>query len=263
MAATADAFCATHPEVRATGACSRCGTFGCGSCLSQRGAAWVCAACAARLAVLPWDERATIGLWRAWWRTSVQLISNPGQTLSSAQAEAPLGSSMLFAMLSLVVGFGPTFLISALTTVPMALLGASRDSPMSRDLGGAGMLVMPLVFVIYGVVLVAFQAAGVLIGAGFDHLGLMVVGAKPKSYQVSVRAYALSMGPYLIGLVPVCGFYVFLIWSLVLRIIAQMHLHQTTAGKATAAVLLPVVVLCGGLLTFYVAVIGLAAGLAR
>jgi hypothetical protein len=103
----------------------------------------------------------------------------------------------------------------------------------------------------------------VLIWAGIDHLGLMLLGAKPKSYTVTVRANALSMGPYLVGLVPFCGFYVFFLWALVLRIIAIMYLHKTTAGRATAAVLLPVVLLCGGVFLLYAAVFALAAGFAR
>jgi hypothetical protein len=63
--------------------------------------------------------------------------------------------------------------------------------------------------------------------------------------------------------VPICGFYVFPIWSLVLRILALMHLHKTTAGKATLAVLVPVIVFCGLIIAFYIAVVGLAVGLAK
>jgi DNA-directed RNA polymerase subunit RPC12/RpoP len=255
-----DAFCAAHPGVRATGACSRCGTFGCGACLTQRGADWLCPACSSRVAVLPWDERETLGLWRAWWRTSVQLISSPGQTLSTANPEGTVGSSLLFAVLSLVVGYTPTFGLYALAMIPMALLGKGE---LGKDLDGLSPLIIPLVMVVYGGLLVVFQLAGVLIWAGIDHLGLMLLGAKPKSYTVTVRANALSMGPYLVGLVPFCGFYVFFIWALVLRVLALMHLHKTTGGKATAAVLVPVVLLCGGLMLFYAAVFALATGFAR
>lgn len=259
-AAVGDAFCAAHPQVRATGACSRCGTFGCGACLTQRGPDWLCPTCSSRLAVLPWDERETLGMWRAWWRTSVQLISNPGQTLSSANPEGSLGSSLLFSVLSLVVGYGPTFALYALAMIPMALLGRGE---LGKEFGGFSPLIVPLVMIIYGVLLIVFQVAGVLIWAGIDHVALMLVGARPKSYTVTVRANALSMGPYLVGLVPFCGFYVFFLWALVLRIIANMHLHKTTAGKATAAVLVPVALLCGGLMVFYAAVFALATGFAR
>jgi len=256
--AAGDALCAVHPEVKATGACSRCGTFGCGGCLTARGPDWLCATCLGRVGVLPWEERDTLGLWRAWWRTSVLMISSPGQALSSARAEAPLGSSMLFALLSTVVGYLPTLAAAALVMVPAALLGSSGTSK-AFTLGLTGGLVLLL----YSVMIFVFQLVSVLFIAGLDHLGLMLLGAQPKSYAVTVRAHALSMGPYLLGLLPFCSLYVFPLWSVVLRVIANMYLHKTTAGKATAAVLLPMVLLCGGAFALYLAVFALAMSFAR
>jgi len=252
-----DAVCAAHPEVKATGACSRCGTFGCGACLSARGTDWLCAKCLALVGMLPWDERATVGLWRAWWRTSVQMISSPGLALSTAEPDAPLGSSLLFALLSTVVGFAPSMLAYLLLLVPMLALGAKRASL------GEGAVIVPMVVLFYVVLILAFQMGAVLFIAGLEHVALMALGAQPKSYSVTVRAYALSMGPSLLGLLPFCSLYVFPLWSVVLRVVANMALHKTTAGKATAAVLLPIVLLCGGVAAFSVAVFALAANSAR
>ncbi len=252
-----DAFCAAHPEVRATGSCSRCGTFGCGACLEQRGADWLCPRCRARVSVLPWDERESLGLWRAWWRTSVQLLSSPTQTLGGAAPDAPLGSSMLYAALSTAAGFGPTLLMYAVIYIPLAQLG-------SKGAGfGVASAVVPVVMVAYLLFLMAMQLAGVLVLSGLDHLGLMLAGAQPKAYTVTVRAHALSMAPYLVGLVPVCGFYVFPVWSLVVRVMANLHFHRTTAGKAAGAVLLPLLLLCGGVLGISAVVLSLTLGAAR
>lgn len=257
ISAAGDAVCAVHPEVKATGACSRCGTFGCGSCLSARGNDWLCAQCLQRVGQLPWDERETLGLWRAWWRTSVLMISSPGVSLSTAQPDASLGSSMLFALLSTAAGYLPTFVTAALFMIPAMMFGADR--PNAGKLGGlgtAGIVVGVLIF--YAVVAFVTQMGGVLFLAALDHLALMVLGAQPKSYTVTLRAQALSMGPYLVGILPMCSWYVFPLWSVVLRIIANMYLHKTTAGKAAAAVLLPMFLLCGGFLALYFAVIALA-----
>ncbi len=254
--AAGDAFCPAHPGVKATGACSRCGTFGCGACLQPRGADWLCPACFARGTVLPWDERASLGLWVAWWRTAVQMLSSPSQALASAEPDAPLGSSMLFAALSTFVGFAPTLLIYALILIPTLIFAGKSELKLTSAL-------VPLFAVLYVVVLMAMQLAMVLVFAGLEHLGLMLMGAQPKAFTVTVRAAALSMGVYITGLMPFCGPYVFWVWSLVLRIIANMHLHKTTAGKATAAVLLPVLVLCGGFFGIYVLVFALAMNTAR
>jgi hypothetical protein len=68
------------------------------------------------------------------------------------------------------------------------------------------------------------------------------------------------MGPYLLGLLPVCGFYIFPIWSIVLRIFALMHFHRVSGGKATAAVLAPLVLFCGACGLLYAAAFAIGMG---
>lgn len=259
--AALDALCAVHPDLKAIGACSRCGTFGCGQCLQQSGADWLCEACRGRVVTLPWDERLTLGTWRAWWRTSVLMLSQPTKTCAAVQPEAPIGSSIWFATLSTLVGMGPTILVYAAIMVPMMMFGAS--SAAKNDLPKFAPALIPAFALLYVVFLLSMQVATVLVFAGIDHLALMLLGANPRSYAVSVRAYSLSMGCYVVGLVPVCGLYVFPIWAIVLRIIALAGLHKTTGGKAAAAVLLPIAVLCGGGIALYVAMIALAASQMR
>ena len=111
-------------------------------------------------------------------------------------------------------------------------------------------------------VILGSQVGAVLFTAARDHVSLLLLGANPRNYTVSVRANALAMGPYLVGLLPVCGLYIYPLWSLVLRILSIMHLHKTTAGRATAAVLLPMVLLCGGVFALFMMVFALAAGAA-
>lgn len=231
------AFCQTHPHRAAVQACTRCGTFFCGDCLDPTTRR--CAACVERAGSLPWDERATLGLWVAWWRTSVAMISRPTQTLESASPEAPLVSSLVFALLSSVVGMVPTALAYGVMLLPVVLSGSPElKLPLSPAL-------VPVIAVAYALVLLGVQLAAFFVYASFDHLALKLFGAQPKSFEVTARAQALSMGPYLLGLIPMCGLYIFPIWALVLRILGVMHLHRVTAGKATAAVLVPLLLFCG------------------
>lgn len=235
---TLTALCPVHQTAQAVGACSRCGTFGCGECLAVSGADLLCAACLSRITNIPWDERATLGMWPAWWKTSLRMISSPDQLLSTARADEPLSSSLLFALLSSIVGFVPSMLCWLLMTF-LAFFFQPTEVPFSAWF-------LPFVALFYLGAFLGFQVGGVLVFGGLEHLGLLLLGAKPKSYTVTVRARALSMGPYLLGLIPLCSLYIYPLWSLVLCVIANMHLHKTTAGKATAAVLLPLVLLCGG-----------------
>lgn len=231
------AFCQTHPHRAAVQACARCGTFCCDECLdplSRR-----CASCVEKTGSLPWDERATLGLWVAWWRTSVAMITRPTQTLESASPEAPLLSSLAFAVLSSLVGMLPTALLYGLMLVPLML---SSSPELKLPVASA---LVPVLAVLYAVVLLGVQLGAFFVYASLDHLALKLFGAQPKSFAVTARAQALSMGPYLLGLIPMCGLYVFPIWALVLRILGLMHLQQVTAGKATAAVLVPLLLFCG------------------
>ncbi len=246
-----DAICAVHPDVKATGACSRCGTFGCGNCLSAHGADWLCTKCMTLITRLPWDERETLGVWRGWWRTCVLMLSSPSASLRTAEPDAPLGSSIGFALLSSVVGLCPTFLLG----IPF-LLAAQLMAPNDGPPGMSAFMVLGLL--VYLGIALAFTIVSVLFVSGIEHLALRALGAEPKSFTVTVRAYALGMSSYLLGVIPFCSFYVFPLWAIVLRIIALMHLHKTTPGKASAAVLLPVLLLCGGFIGLYVAVIALA-----
>jgi hypothetical protein len=245
--------CRKHAETPATGTCSRCGSFGCGVCLTQKGATWLCDDCAARAAVLPWDERETLGTWRAWWRTSVKMMSSPVQTLESAAPEGSLGSSALFALLSTLVGYLPTFvLLFGAAGLGFAFASRQAAKPASAE-------AVPFVAILAGelVMILVLQVAAVFFWAALDHLMLKLLGAQPRRFEVTVRANALSMGPMLLGLVPVCGAYVFPVWALVLRILGLMHLHRTTAGKAVLAVLLPIAVLICLAAVAYVGLIAL------
>jgi hypothetical protein len=208
-----------------------------------------------KASTLAWDERESVGMWRSFWRTSVAMMSHPIQTLTTARADAPLGSSILFSVLALVAGMGPTLAIYA------GIFGVVGLTMPTSDLKlGSSAVFIPLAIIFYVILLFMLQVAGLLFTAGLDHVALMMLGERPRAYAVSVRAGALAMGPYLIGLVPVCGIYVFPIWSIVLRIFAVMHLHNVSAGKATAAVLLPLVLLCGFCGATYAALI-MAVGL--
>lgn len=188
------------------------------------------------------------------------MISSPVEALRTAEPDAPLGSSVLFVLIASVVGFGSTMACYALLLVPMMMFGSPGKSAF-----GSGLLAGSMIFIVafYAVLLLATQLAGALFLSALEQVGLMLLGAQPKRFTVTVRAHALSMGVYLTGLMPFCSLPVFGLWALGLRIIALQHLHQTTGGKAAGAVLLPLGMLVGGLAAFSFAVIALAMNFSR
>jgi hypothetical protein len=257
-AAEGTARCKQHPDVAAVQTCPRCGSYACTQCLVTRpSGAVVCSACIEREPdeLLPWDRREELGLFKAYWKTCWQLLQSPTKTLNAAPREGSVGSSSLFVILSGYAGLLTTMLVYALFASAMFQFVA-KD--LSKTPNAPPTWVVPVAFGVYVILGPVFLLASTMVLSAVDHLMLKIVGAKPAAWSVTFRAHALSMAPYLIGLVPFCGLYVYPFWAIVLRVFAYRALHRTTTGKAVAGALVPTLSLafcCGG---GYVALIAFA-----
>jgi hypothetical protein len=246
QAAPGGARCVTHPEIAAQQTCSRCGNFACAECLIQRpSGAVVCTSCAARepVELLPWDRRQELGVFKAYWKTCWLLIQYPNKTLSAAPQEGSFGGSVLFALVSSYCALLTTMLVYAV--VMTSLMGPLMDA--AAHAGGQAhkaadqppTWIFTLVFLAYGLIGPVFMVGGMILISLVDHLALKLVGGANATWSVTFRAHALSTGPYIIGLIPLCGLQVAPIWALVLRVFAYRGLHRTTTGKAAFGALAP------------------------
>ncbi len=263
-----DARCATHPEQPALQPCARCGTFYCSACLEKASDGQLyCVQCRSRRG-LAWDQREEHGVLRAWFLTSKDLMLEPTQTLEKAPRDGSIGSSLLFALLSSLAGWVPTLAMYLLLFGGMliATLSKSKEEMGGGELG-VGAVASIAIFIVYALMAVGGQVVSLFVLAGIEHVVLSIAGEKELGpYTVTVRAHALGLAPFILGLVPVCGLMVMSLWSLVLRCITLMHLQKVTAGKAAAAVLAPVLAICGcfGIGYFFIiAAVLSSAGLSR
>jgi hypothetical protein len=145
---------------------------------------------------------------------------------------------------------GILFRLIAAPTLP-AFLGR-RFGTLSR-FGGTGLAVR-LIVAPFIIVIALFLGAAIL------HFCCMLVGALQNSrsgFEGTLRAVCYSQVSSLASIIPVVGGLIATVWGIVLAVRGVERLHQTTSGKAVAAVLIPVVVCCGGLL-----LIGLVVGAA-
>jgi hypothetical protein len=85
---------------------------------------------------------------------------------------------------------------------------------------------------------------GVFLWSAIVHLFLMLLSAADGGFTATVRVVSYSSTAQLAQLIPVCGGFVAMIWSVVLAIIGIATAHRTTTGKAALAVLLPLVLCC-------------------
>ena len=89
-----------------------------------------------------------------------------------------------------------------------------------------------------------FVPIGLLLMAGIHHLCLMMVGGATRPFMVTFRVGCFAVAPALLGFVPFLGSFAGGIWGLVLLILGLAAGHTISAGKAAAAVLLPLAVCC-------------------
>jgi hypothetical protein len=81
----------------------------------------------------------------------------------------------------------------------------------------------------------------VFIASGIFHVILLAFGGATQGFQTSFRVVCYSQGTGVWNIVPFFGAAIGGIWNLVLLVIGLKESHETSAGKAAAAVLLPVV----------------------
>jgi hypothetical protein len=91
-----------------------------------------------------------------------------------------------------------------------------------------------------------FVVIGLFIGSAILHLCLMLVGGANRPFETTFRVVCFTAGSAnLFSMIPICGGFVALIYSIVLECIGLSRAHQTTTGKALMAIFLPMVACCG------------------
>ena len=235
--------CAFHPHRVSLAICDRCGSFACAGCLRLNSRQEVvCQRCHAldQDTPLPWDQREEQGTLTAWWKTVLHVMFHP-DTFPTLRPEGSAGGSLLFALLCAL----PSCLVMGLSYLSLFFLMPSVAPRPAEVLTPGYVTGMFLSFMVLGPL---FSLAATVILAGLDHLVLMLGGIS-RGYSVTLRAHALSQGPWLIGAVPCLGMYVAPFWVLVARAFAYRGLHQTTWGVALAGTLLTPLLsccMCGG-----------------
>jgi hypothetical protein len=182
---------------------------------------------------LPWERRRELGLFKAFFDTVVLIVTKPYDAFAMMKPDGGMGEPLLFA----VVGAGFGMIVSMLFQIALQTVGL-MFSGRAQGLSGiaCGFLVIPFAV-----------ALGVFIISGLIHLCLMMLGGAKKPFETTFRVVCFSTGTaHLIAVVPFIGTYIAMVYNMVLQIIGIMRAHPTDAGRAAGAVLLPIVVCCGG-----------------
>jgi hypothetical protein len=188
---------------------------------------------------LPWDQREAKGFFSAFIETLQMCLTRPSEAFTAMKREGGFGEPLIYALIGGCAGGVVSFLFS-LGFQSLGLFADRKNSLAAMTGMGIGsigfIIVLPIMIVI-----------GLFIGAGIIHVCLMLVGGAKQSFETTFRVLAFSQGSTgPLQMVPICGGFIAGVWALVLNCIGLAKAHETDTGRAVLAVLLPLIVCCGG-----------------
>ena len=202
----------------------------------------------------PWEqtEKPLVGRYV---ETVVLAYTNTMVLFSDMRREGGFGAPLFFAVIGGVIG-------GVIGTIPQIFLqlvmtGMQAGQADAQAVGlmagmGVGMAVAMMIFIPIGVVIATF------IYSGLYHLMLMILGGANFPYETTFRVVAYAGGASsLLLAIPFCGQYVSGIVAIVFYIIGLMKAQEISGMKATAAVLLPMLICCVLIFGVVFAVIGI------
>lgn len=170
----------------------------------------------------PWEDRESLGLVNAFFQTAVKCLLSPSAFFSELPLEKGYINPLIFGVVASwfgifigLVGF-------------MLIKGFGDFSGLVFGAGVAFVLIVPFAFL------------GLLIGGLLVHGCLMLVGGATSGLQATIRVVSYSACTQVFSAVPVVGPLVSWLYGVVLTVIGLKQTHDTSTGRAVAAVLMPV-----------------------
>ncbi len=166
------------------------------------------------------------------------VLSKPGVAFTAMKREGGLGEPLLYTVVGSSFGIIVYFLFALL--MPSLMTFSDRNG-LGRFVGtGVGSVALIILAPIFAVI-------GAFISAAIFHVCLMIVGGAKQSFETTFRVVCFATGsidPLLI--IPFCGGFIVAVWKIVLYCIGFARAHETDSGRAVVAVLLPLIICCGG-----------------
>lgn len=176
----------------------------------------------------PWERRNRFGLLNGLYLTIKDVLLAPSRFFHRMPSKVGILQPLLFAVVLGIIGTFIAWLYS--------LVSASLQLVLLGDLSqGQSSFTSFMVFV-FSPLLVTM---GVLIQAGLTHGVLMILGGSRLGFEATLRVAAYSEATAILLLLPICGIWLAIIWSMVILILGLYNIHETEPWKAVLAVLVP------------------------
>jgi hypothetical protein len=188
---------------------------------------------------LPWERRQELGLVKAFTDTLLMVLTKPVEAFTVMKREGGLVEPLIY----MVIGGSFGMIVYCLFTLLLQSIGFMADSRNAM----AGLVGVGIGFIFVLILMPVFVAIGAFIGSGILHLCLMIVGGAKQPFETTFRVVCFAAGSaYPLMIVPFCGGLICGIWNIVLQCIGLSRSHEIETGRAVLAVLLPLIVCCGG-----------------
>jgi hypothetical protein len=188
---------------------------------------------------LPWENRQGKPMFTAFIETLQMVLSRPSVAFTAMRREGGMTEPILYALIGgtfgLVIYFLYNFLFQSFGVF------VDRNNPMAHF----GIIGIWWIFLL--ILAPVFIVIGVFINSAIVHVCLMLVGGARQPFETTFRVICFaagSIGPLMV--VPLCGGLIAGVWRIVLECIGLARAHETDTGRAVLAVLLPLVICCGG-----------------
>jgi hypothetical protein len=197
----------------------------------------------------PFAERGRRGFLPAFVETWKLVAAEPARFFRQVRA-SETGSAVLFGVIAFTIGTWVSLAFRYLT----ASAAVGFMAQLSRRMGNGRIDTLPILQSLQAVTLRSFIAQllatpifglfAIYLTAALFHVLLLVVRGAPRGFTATLTVVGYAYGIFLLEALPVCGGLVAIVWFAVAVIQGLAEAQRTGTGKATFAVLMPVLLLC-------------------
>ena len=198
--------------------------------------------------VIPWERRRNLDPVQAFFETIRLFVTRPDDAWRLTPEQGGIESPLLFGLLVSFLGAVASFVYRWIFVSPWVRMvpreAFRRFGPwwtMRQRPTGCAIVAFPFATAIA-------ILCGLFIGAAILHLFVLIVGAARTStsrFEGTFRVVSYASVSSLAQIIPIVGGLVAFVWWIVLAIKGIVRMHRTTTGRAAAAVLVPLALVCG------------------
>lgn len=185
---------------------------------------------------VPWERLDIYGFFPGLVQTIKRVMLAPAYFFSTMPVGGgllrPLAFYVLVGMVSVIAQY-------VFQVMGMQFMFGAEDAGVPAEAYGLMGVMSAGMLLIYPLLL----AGGLFIGAGIQHVLLLLFRAGSQGYEATFRVAAYASAPFILGVVPLLGNVVGGVWGFVLIVIGLKYVHDTTYGRVLAAIFAPLLAL--------------------